>query len=71
LSSTSPIEDGPAVPQQVGHGFGESGGDGAEVKEGEIEEEEVHGGVEAVVTGYGGGDEAISQESSQVDAQEE
>ncbi|KAK4805620.1 hypothetical protein QYF61_016470 [Mycteria americana] len=55
----------------IGHVFGHRGGDGAQVKEGEVEEEEVHRGVEAVVAGYGGDDEAIAQESSQVDAQEE
>ncbi|KAK4806056.1 hypothetical protein QYF61_007033 [Mycteria americana] len=37
----------------------------------EVEEEEVHGGVEAVVTGYSSDDEAVAQEGSQVDAQEE
>ena len=71
LCSTSQVGDGPGVPEGIGHGFGESGGDGAQVKEGEVEKEEVHGGVEAVVTGYGGDDEAIAQEGSQVDAQEE
>ena len=35
------------------------------------DQEEVHGGVEAVVTGYGSDDEAVSKEGSQVDAQEE
>ncbi|KAK4805228.1 hypothetical protein QYF61_000165 [Mycteria americana] len=71
LCSTSRVGDGPGVPQGIGHGFGDSGGDGAQVKDREAEEEEVHGGVEAVVTGYGGDDEAVAQESSQVDAQEE
>ena len=59
------------ISDEIGHSFGESGGDGAQVKEGEVEEEEVHGGVEAVVAGYGGDDEAVAQEGSQVDAQEE
>ncbi|KAK4805349.1 hypothetical protein QYF61_003434 [Mycteria americana] len=71
LYSTSCIGDVPGVPQGIGHGFGDSGGDGAQVEEGEVEEEEVHGGVEAVVAGYGGDNEAIAQEGSQVDAQEE
>ncbi|KAK4805227.1 hypothetical protein QYF61_000164 [Mycteria americana] len=71
LSSTSCIGDGLGVPQRVGHGFGDSGGDGAQVKNREVEEEEVHGGVEAVVAGYGSDDEAVAQEGSQVDAQEE
>ena len=71
LGSTSCIGDGPVVPEGIGHGFGDSGGDGGHVKEREVEEEEVHGGVEAVVTGYGSDDEAIAQEGSQVDAQEE
>ncbi|KAK4806054.1 hypothetical protein QYF61_007031, partial [Mycteria americana] len=57
--------------QGIRHGFGDSGGDGAQVEEGEVEEEEVHGAVEAVVTGYGSDDEAVAQEGSQVDAQEE
>ncbi|KAK4805991.1 hypothetical protein QYF61_006968, partial [Mycteria americana] len=57
--------------QGIGHGFGESGGKASKVKNREVEEEEVHGGVEAVVTGYGGDDEAVAQEGSQVDAQEE
>lgn len=58
--------DGPGVPQGIGHGFGDSGGDAAQVEEGEDEEEEVHGGVQAVVAGYGAEDEA--QEGSQGDA---
>jgi len=61
LYSTSPIGDGPGVPQQVGHGFGESGGDRAQVKEGEVKEEEVHGSMEVVVAGYGSDDEDIAQ----------
>ncbi|KAK4806568.1 hypothetical protein QYF61_020469 [Mycteria americana] len=64
LCSTSQVGDGPVAPQRIGHGFGESGGDGAQVEEGEVEQEEVHGGVEAVVTGYGGDDEAVAQEGS-------
>ncbi|KAK4806603.1 hypothetical protein QYF61_013858 [Mycteria americana] len=71
LGSTSCIGNVPGVPEGIGHGFGDSSGDGAQVKEGEVEEEEVHGGVEAAVTGYGGDDEAVAQEGSQVDAQEE
>jgi len=71
LYSTPCIGNGPDVPEGIGHGFGDSGGDGAQVEEGEVEEEEVHGGVEAVVTGYGSDDEAIAQECSQVDGQEE
>ncbi|KAK4806074.1 hypothetical protein QYF61_010283 [Mycteria americana] len=71
LCSTSCVGDGPGVPQGIGHGFGDSGGDGAQVEERKLEEEEVHGGVEVVVPGYGGDDEAVAQEGSQVDAQEE
>ena len=59
------------MPEGIGHGFGESGGDAAQVEEGEVEEEEVHGGVQAVVAGYGCADEAVAQEGSQVDAQQE
>ncbi|KAK4807495.1 hypothetical protein QYF61_023718 [Mycteria americana] len=76
-SSTSqegPIVQGFAdgnVAVAIGHGLGDSGGDGAQVEEGEVEQEEVHGGVEAVVAGYGSNDEAVAQEGSQVDAQEE
>ncbi|KAK4806021.1 hypothetical protein QYF61_006998 [Mycteria americana] len=61
----------PNFPEKIGHGFGDSGGDASKVKNREVEEEEVHGGVEAVVTGYGGDHEAVAQEGSQVDAQEE
>ncbi|KAK4806084.1 hypothetical protein QYF61_010293 [Mycteria americana] len=71
LSSTPQVGDGPGVPQGIGHGFGNSGGDGAQVKNREAEEEEVHGCVEAVVAGYSSNDEAVAQEGSQVDAQEE
>ena len=71
LCSTSLIGDGPGVPEGIGHGFGQSGGDAAQVEEGKVEEKEVHGGVEAVVTAYGAEDEAVAQEGSQVDAQEE
>ena len=45
--------DLPGVPEGIGHGFGESGGDASQVEEGEVEEEEVHGGVQAVVADYG------------------
>lgn len=69
--STSSIGAVPGVPEGVGHGFGEGGGDAAQVEEGEVEEEEVHGGVQAVVAGYGCADEAVAQEGSQVDAQQE
>ncbi|KAK4805992.1 hypothetical protein QYF61_006969 [Mycteria americana] len=61
----------PSFPEGIGHGFRDSGGDGAQVENREVEEEEVHGGVEAVVTGYSSDDEAVAQEGSQVDAQEE
>jgi len=71
LDSTPCIGDGPSVPEGIGHGFGESGGDGAQVKKREVEEEKVHGAAEAVVTGYGSDDEAVAQEGSQVDGQEE
>ncbi|KAK4806049.1 hypothetical protein QYF61_007026 [Mycteria americana] len=71
LYNTSCIGDIPGVPQGIGHGFGDSGGDGAQVKNREVEEEEVHGGVEAVVASYSSNDEAVAQEGSQVDAQEE
>ena len=59
------------MPEGIGHVFGESGGDAAQVEEGEVEEEEVPGGVQAVVAGYGCADEAVAQEGSQVDAQQE
>mgnify|MGYP001852428547 CR=1 FL=1 len=71
LCSTFNIEDVPGVPEGVDHGFWGSGEVTAQVKEGEVEEEEVHGGVQAVVAGYGCADEAVAQEGSQVDAQEE
>ncbi|KAK4806488.1 hypothetical protein QYF61_013981 [Mycteria americana] len=65
------VGDGPGVPEGIGHGFGDSGGNGGQVEEGEVEEEEVHGAVEVMVTDYSGDDESIAQEGSQVDAQEE
>jgi len=71
LGSTSYIGNDPGVPERIGHGFWENGGDGAQVNEGEVEEEEVHGSVKAVVAGYGGDDEAVAEEGSQVDGQEE
>ncbi|KAK4806501.1 hypothetical protein QYF61_021337 [Mycteria americana] len=61
----------PHFPEGIGHGFGDSGGNGGQVEEGEGEEEEVHGAVEVVVTDYSSDDESIAQEGSQVDAQEE
>ena len=42
-----------------------------DIREGQVAEEEVHGGVQAVVAGYGCADEAVAQEGSQVDAQQE
>ena len=71
LGSTSSEGNGPGVPQGIGHRFEDSSGDGAQVAEGEVEEEEIHGSVEAVVTGYDSDDEAIAEEGSQVDGQEE
>jgi len=71
LGSTTPVGIVPGVPERIDHRFGDSGRDGAKVEEGEVEEEEVHGGVEVVVTGYGSDDEAIAHEGSQVDGQEE
>jgi len=71
LCSTSRVRNFPGAPQGIGNGFRKSSGDGAQVKESEIEEEEVHGGVEVVVTGYSRDDEAVAQEGSQVDDQEE
>lgn len=59
------------MPEEICHGFGDSCGDEAQVKNREAEEEEVYGDVEAVVTGCGGDDEAVTQEGKQVDAQEE
>ena len=38
LCSTSCIGDVPGPPEGIGHGFGESGGDAAQVEEGEVEE---------------------------------
>ncbi|KAK4805990.1 hypothetical protein QYF61_006967 [Mycteria americana] len=76
VDTSSSAQEGPVVQgfadgHGTDHGFGDSGRDGAQVKNRELEEEEVHGGVEAVVAGYGGDDEAVAQEGSQVDAQEE
>jgi len=71
LYSTSQVGNGPAIPEGAVHAFRDSCGDGGQVEEGEVEEEEVHGGVEAVVAGYGSDDEAVAQEGSQVDAREE
>jgi len=71
LDSTSCVGDSPCVPEGISHGFGKNDGDGGQVDEGEVEEEEVHGGVQEVVTDYGGDDEVVAQEGSQVDAQEE
>ena len=53
------------------HGFGHSGADGAQVSEGQVEQEEEHGGVQVVAAGYGADDEAVAQEGSQGDGQEE
>jgi len=71
LGNTSSVGDGPGVPEGTGHGFEDSGRNGANVKEGEVEEKEVHGGVEVVVAGYDGDDESVAEEGSQVDGQEE
>ncbi|KAK4806684.1 hypothetical protein QYF61_027685 [Mycteria americana] len=71
LGSTSQVGDGPGVPEKIGHGFRDSGGDEAQIDYGEVEDEEVHGGVEVLVTGYGCDDEAVAQQGSHVDAQEE
>ena len=71
LGSTSQVGNGPVVPDGIGHGFGHSGRDGGQVKNREVEEEVVHGGVEVLVAGYDSDDEAIAEEGSQVDGQEE
>ncbi|KAK4806502.1 hypothetical protein QYF61_021338 [Mycteria americana] len=61
----------PNFAEGIGHGFGDSGGNGGQVEEREVEEEEVHGAVEVMVADYSGDDETVAQEGSQVDAQEE
>ncbi|RMB97445.1 hypothetical protein DUI87_26056 [Hirundo rustica rustica] len=71
LSSTSCIGDVPGVPEGIVHGFGDSGADGAQVGEGQVEQGEEHGRVQVVATGYSADDEAVGQEGSQGDAQEE
>ncbi|OPJ69200.1 hypothetical protein AV530_007043 [Patagioenas fasciata monilis] len=71
LSSTSWIGNVFGFPEGISHGFRNNDGDGSEAEEGEVEEEEVHGDVEVLVPGYGGDDEAVTQEGTQVDAQEE
>ncbi|RMB97265.1 hypothetical protein DUI87_26234 [Hirundo rustica rustica] len=71
LSSTSCTGDVPGVPEGIVHGFGDSGADGAQVGEGQVEQGEEHGRVQVVATGYGADDEADGQEGSQGDAQEE
>jgi len=38
LGSTPCIGNGPDFPEGIGHGFGDSGGDGARVEDGEVEE---------------------------------
>jgi len=71
LGSTSQVGNGPVVPDGIGHGFGHSDRDGGQVKNREVEEEVVHGSVEVLVAGYDSDDEAIAEEGSQVDGQEE
>ncbi|RMB96462.1 hypothetical protein DUI87_27137 [Hirundo rustica rustica] len=61
----------PGVPEGIVRGFGDSGADGAEVGEGQVEQEEEHGRVQVVAIGCGADDEAVAQEGSQGDAQEE
>ena len=53
------------------HGLGDSGADGAQVAEGQVEQEEEHGAVQVLAAGSGADDEAAAQEGSQEDAQEE
>ncbi|TRZ08826.1 hypothetical protein HGM15179_018283 [Zosterops borbonicus] len=71
LSSTSCIGDVPGVPEGIVHGFGDSGADGGQVAEGQVEQEEEHGAVQVVATGHGTDGETVAQEGSQGDAQEE
>ncbi|RMC03708.1 hypothetical protein DUI87_19700 [Hirundo rustica rustica] len=68
---TSCIGDVPGVPEGIVRGFGDSGADGAEVGEGQVEQEEEHGRVQVVAIGCGADDEAVAQEGSQGDAQED
>ncbi|RMB97050.1 hypothetical protein DUI87_26498 [Hirundo rustica rustica] len=68
LSSTSCTAD---VPEGIVHGSGGSGADGAQVSEGQVEQEEEQGRMQVVAAGYSADDEAVAQEGSQGDAQEE
>ena len=51
--------------------LGDRGGDEANVSQGEVGEEEVHGGVEVVVRGDSQDDEQVPQHGDQVHGQEE
>ena len=51
--------------------LGDCGGDETDVSQGQVGEEEVHGGVEVGVRGDGQDDEQVPQHSDQVHGQEE
>ena len=61
----------PGAPEGIVHGLGDSGADGAQVSEGQAEDEADHGAVQVLAAGSGADDEAAAQEGSQGDAQEE
>ena len=57
--------------QDVHNHLGDCGGDKTNVSQGEVGEEEVHGGVDVGITADSEDDEQVSQESDQVHGQEQ
>ena len=71
LCQAACIGDDSAVSLDVHNHLGDRGGGEANVSQGEVGEEEVHGGVEVGVRGDGQDDEQVPQHGDQVHGQEE
>ena len=71
LSQAAFTGDDSAVSLDVHNHLGDCGGDETNVSQGQVGEEEVHGGVEVGVRGDGLYDEQVSQHSDQVHGQKQ
>lgn len=59
------------IREQVGQHVGDSGGDIADLQEGEVGEQDVHGGVESLIPAHSTDDGTIAHEGQEEDNREE
>ena len=59
------------VREEVGQHVGDSGGDIPDLQEGEVGEQDVHGGVESLIPAHSTDDRTVAHEGQEVDSREE